>query len=76
MEYLMMRELAGLTFADNYMESESIFSDNYLGVDIDRTDGVIFRDSVIIGESGSYRQLKARQKGVGNVCRNKRIIGI
>lgn len=58
------------------MVSDSIFADNYLGVDIDRTDGVVFRDSVIIGESKSYRELKARQEGVEDVCRNTRVMGI
>jgi hypothetical protein len=59
----------------NYVVSDSIFADNDLGLDVDRTDGVIFRDSVIIGVSQSYRNLMATQ-GVAKICRQGQIIGL
>lgn len=46
----------------NLIISNELFVDNNIGVDLDRTEGVIVRDTVITGESASYRALMARQK--------------
>ena len=59
----------------NYVVSDSIFADNDLGMDVDRTDGVVFRDSVIIGVSQTYRNLMATQ-GLAKICRQGQIIGL
>ena len=59
----------------NYVIEASLFADNSIGVDVDRTDGVIVRDTVIIGESQSYRDLMARQDVV-KVCSHGQLIGI
>jgi len=60
----------------NYVIENSLFADNTIGVDVDRTDGAIVRDTVIIGESQSYRDLMARQVGVKAVCFHGSLIGI
>jgi len=59
----------------NYVIEASLFADNDIGVDVDRTDGVIVRDTVIIGESQSYRDLMGRQV-VDKVCSHGSLIGI
>jgi len=59
----------------NYVIEASLFADNDVGVDVDRTDGVIVRNTVVIGESQSYRDLMARQD-VDDVCSHGQLIGI
>jgi len=39
----------------NYIIEDSLFADNNVNVDVDRTDGVLVRRTKIIGESESYR---------------------
>lgn len=51
------------------------FADNNIGVDLDRTEGVVIRDTVVVGESASYRTLMARQT-VGPICRKRKLVGV
>lgn len=46
-----------------------LFADNDLAIDIDRAEGIEVNDSVIIGESESFRTLTARQTTVQPACR-------
>lgn len=39
----------------NYIIEDSLFADNNINVDVDRTDGVLVRRTIIIGETESYR---------------------
>jgi hypothetical protein len=55
--------------------ANSLFADNPLSVDIDRTEGIEVFDTKIIGESESYRKLAARQ-AVGAVCDRGGLTGI
>jgi hypothetical protein len=59
----------------NYVVADSLFADNDMGMDVDRTNGVVFRDSVIIGVSQSYRDLMNSQ-GAEKICRQGQIIGL
>ena len=61
----------------NYVIEDSLFADNNIGVDIDRTDGAIVRRTVIIGVSDSYKLLMARQD-VQRICnsQNRKLIGL
>jgi hypothetical protein len=59
----------------NIIITNGFFADNNIGVDIDRAQGVVVRDTVIIGESDSYRKLMARQT-VAEVCRQGRLKGL
>jgi hypothetical protein len=59
----------------NIVISNGLFADNNIGVDIDRAEAVVVRDTVIIGESPSYRQLMARQT-VGEVCKQRTLKGL
>jgi hypothetical protein len=61
----------------NIVVTNGLFADNNIGVDIDRAAGIVVSDTVIIGESESYRQLMARQT-VEPVCRRheKVIVGL
>ena len=64
--------------SSNILITNSHFADNNLGIDLDRTEGVEVRNTVVIGESASYRSLMARQS-VERVCRNEQdrwLIGI
>jgi hypothetical protein len=56
--------------SQNVRISGGLFADNNIGVDIDRAEGVELVNSVIIGESESYRNLMARQPTVKRVCRD------
>ena len=59
----------------NLVIANGLFADNNVGVDIDRAEGIVVRDTVIIGESDSYRNLMARQT-VGIVCRQRELKGL
>lgn len=61
----------------NYIVQDSLFADNNIGVDLDRTDGAIVRRVAIIGVSASYRRLMARQD-VQRICNenNSKLIGL
>ena len=59
----------------NYVVSDAVFADNDLGMDVDRTNAVVFRDSVIIGVSQLYRQL-IKSQGVEEICRRGKIVGL
>jgi hypothetical protein len=57
---------------------DSLFADNNIGIDVDRAEGVEVSNTVIIGESNSYRLLMARQ-AVQRVCRDSQdrwLVGI
>jgi len=58
----------------NYVVTDSLFADNNYGVDVDRTDGVVVRNTRIIGESESYRDLMSRQQNVEAVCGINRVL--
>ena len=55
--------------SSNILITNSHFADNNIGIDLDRTDGIEVQNTVVIGESASYRSLIARQS-VDRVCRN------
>ena len=59
----------------NIVIVNGLFADNNIGVDIDRAQGIAVSDTVIIGESASYRQLMARQP-VGTVCSRGELKGL
>ena len=64
--------------SSNILITNSHFADNNIGIDLDRTDGIEVRNTVVIGESASYRGLMSRQS-VERVCRNNQdrwLIGI
>ena len=52
-----------------------LFADNYMGVDLERSEMLTVSDTIIIGESPSYRQLMARQN-VRKVCLRNRMTGL
>jgi hypothetical protein len=45
----------------NITVANSLFADNYIGIDIDRAEGIEVQKTIIVGESDSYRTLMARQ---------------
>jgi hypothetical protein len=55
--------------------TNSLFADNYRGVDLERSEDITFSNSVIIGESSSYKQLMARQS-VRQVCLRQNMNGL
>ena len=64
--------------SSNILITNSHFADNNIGIDLDRTDGIEVRNTVVIGESDSYRGLMSRQV-VERVCRNSQdrwLVGI
>jgi parallel beta-helix repeat protein len=64
--------------SSNILITNSHFADNNIGIDLDRTDGIEVRNTVVIGESTSYRGLMTRQN-VERVCRNNQdrwLVGI
>ena len=64
--------------SSNILITNSHFADNNIGIDLDRTDGIEVRNTVVIGESASYRALMTRQV-VERVCRNNQdrwLVGI
>jgi hypothetical protein len=70
-------DASGIFFHKNYniLVHNSLFADNNIGIDIDRAEGIEISDTVIIGESESYRRLMERQ-GVGPICYRRKVIGI
>ena len=52
----------------NIVLVNGLFADNILGVDIDRAEGIEVRDTVIIGQSESFRTLMARQPSAKPPC--------
>lgn len=59
----------------NIKVEKSLFADNYVGVDIDRAEGIEINNITIIGESNSYRTLMARQN-VTMICARDGLIGL
>jgi hypothetical protein len=60
----------------NILVEDGLFADNYIGIDIDRAEGISVNNTRIIAESDSYRMLKAQQK-VSPVCsRQENLIGL
>lgn len=45
-------------------------------MDIDRAEGIGVRRTTIIGESESYKELRARQSNVPSVCYRRRVTGV
>jgi hypothetical protein len=70
-------DASGMFLHKNYniLVQNSLFADNNIGIDIDRAEGIEIRDTVIIGESLSYRRLMERQD-VGPVCSQRKVVGI
>lgn len=46
----------------------SIFADNQVGVDIDRADNIVLRDTTFIGQSPTYQEIFERQNLGRGVC--------
>lgn len=59
----------------NIVIRNSLFADNYLGIDVDRTSGIEVWNTTIIGESDSYRELMKVQD-VSPVCKQRKLKGI
>jgi hypothetical protein len=59
----------------NIKVEKSLFADNYVGIDIDRAEGIEVNNTTIIGESNSYRTLMARQN-VQIICSRDGLIGL
>jgi hypothetical protein len=59
----------------NIHVTNSIFADNNIAIDIDRAEGIEVSNTTIIGESPSYKALRARQ-AVGAVCYRGSVTGI
>jgi hypothetical protein len=59
----------------NIKVENSVFADNDIGIDIDRAEGIEVNNTVIIGESNSYRNVMTR-KGVSAICARKGLIGL
>jgi hypothetical protein len=59
----------------NILVKDSVFADNNVGIEVDRAEGIAIEDTLIIGESESYRKLMARQK-VASVCVKNKVIGV
>jgi hypothetical protein len=58
----------------NIRIDQGLFADNYMGIDLDRAEGIEVTNTTIIGTSLSYEALMARQPGVASVCdRNERV---
>lgn len=55
--------------------TNSLFADNFMAVDFERSEDLTLSNSIIIGESPSYRQLMARQD-VRQVCLRGRMTGL
>jgi hypothetical protein len=65
--------------SENIIITNSHFADNDIGIDLDRTEGIDVRNTVVIGESNSYKNLMIRQPTVKRVCRDNQdrwLIGI
>ena len=45
----------------NLIFEDGLYADNEIDVDIDRADAIVIKNFTIIGESESFKQLKARQ---------------
>jgi hypothetical protein len=70
-------DASGIFIHKNYniLVKGSVFADNNIGMDVDRAEGIEIEDTIIIGESESYRKLMARQN-VGPVCSSDRLVGV
>jgi hypothetical protein len=55
--------------------TNSLFADNWLGIDIERSEAINVTNTIVIGESDSYRQLMARQS-VPIVCLRNKLVGM
>jgi hypothetical protein len=60
----------------NIRIDQGLFADNYMGIDIDRAEGIEVTNTTIIGRSSSYEALMARQAGVAAVCDRGERVGI
>jgi hypothetical protein len=55
--------------------TNGLFADNNIGIDIDRAEGIEVSNTRVIGESQSYKDLRARQT-VEAICYQGRVTGI
>jgi hypothetical protein len=55
--------------------TNGLFADNNIGIDIDRAEGIEVSYTKVIGESQSYKNLRARQT-VEAICIRGRVTGI
>jgi parallel beta-helix repeat protein len=60
----------------NIRVEDGLFSDNNMGIDLDRAEGIEVTNTKIIGQSPLYEALMARQPGVGPVCDRNQRVGI
>jgi G8 domain len=61
---------------ENILLENSLFADNNIGVDHDRSEGIVMRNLKVIGQSPLYEALMARQPGVKPVCFRGERVGI
>lgn len=59
----------------NLVIEDSLFADNGLGLDLDRSDNILVRNVTIVGVSDSYRRQDQDQNMPG-VCHRRSIIGL
>jgi hypothetical protein len=55
--------------------TNSLFADNWQGIELERSEDIRVSDTIVIGESASYRSLMARQD-VPPVCLRQKIYGL
>jgi hypothetical protein len=55
--------------------TNSLFADNWQGIQLERSEDIRVSNTIVIGESASYRSLKARQD-VPDVCLRQKIYGL
>jgi hypothetical protein len=61
----------------NIRVDQGLFADNYIGIDLDRTEGVEVTNTTVIGRSVSYETLQRRQTtGVAPICDANQRVGI
>lgn len=70
-------DASGIFIHKNYniLVKDSVFADNNIGIDVDRAEGIAIEDTLIIGESESYRTLMKRQS-VDPVCAARMVVGV
>jgi hypothetical protein len=60
----------------NIRIDQGLFADNYMGIDIDRSEGIEVTNTTIIGKSPSYEALMVRQTRIAPVCERGERVGL
>jgi parallel beta-helix repeat protein len=60
----------------NIRIDQGLFADNYIGIDLDRSEGNEVTNTTIVGQSSSYEALMTRQPGVAAICDRGERVGI